>query len=159
MAPLAQPGQRHPIHAKPVAGETMARLMAVLLDGIAQLEYDRERALPAQQAAYLQRLDQRMETAGISLDGEAIAQPDLAQKARFVAATLAHAIRTDQPSQAAALTSWLALRLPDLRQVKISSGVAGGAAAGGAELRIELDFATDYVRQYPIQFTPRQPRP
>ena len=37
----------------------MSNIMAVLLDGIAQLEYDRDRPLPVHQAAYLEKIQHR----------------------------------------------------------------------------------------------------
>ena len=42
----------------------MNNIMAVFLNGIAQLEYDRDKLLPDHQAAYLDKMDARMD-AGI----------------------------------------------------------------------------------------------
>jgi hypothetical protein len=124
----------------------MTTLMAVLLDGIAQIEYDRTKALPDYQGAYLEKMDQRMDTEGIDLDGEQVLSPSEAQKAQFVAANLAHAIVSDNEAQAAAFTTYLAVRLPELKQVKIRREDDGFA--------IELDFEQDYVKQQPVQFMP-----
>lgn len=38
----------------------MSNIMAVLLNGIAQLEYDREKQLPPHQELYLDKMDQKM---------------------------------------------------------------------------------------------------
>ena len=124
----------------------MTTLMAVLLDGIAQIEYDRRKPLPDYQAAYLDKMDRRMDAEGIDLGGELVAAPDPMQKARFVAANLAHAIVSDNEAQAAAFTTYLAARLTDLKQVKIRREADGFA--------IELDFEQDYVKQHPVQFMP-----
>jgi hypothetical protein len=124
----------------------MTTLMAVLLDGIAQIEYDRTKALPDYQGAYLEKMDQRMDTEGIDLDGEQVLSPSEAQKAQFVAANLAHAIVSDNEAQAAAFTTYLAVRLPELKQVKIRREDDGFA--------IELDFEQEYVKQQPVQFMP-----
>jgi hypothetical protein len=121
----------------------MERLMAVLLDGVAQLEYDRGKPLPDHQGAYLDRMDRKMD-AGIEIDGRLVARPDRAQRAQFVAANLAHAIVADDAALAAAMTTYLAVRFADLQQVKIT--------AHGDAFAIDLDFENPYVRQYPVRF-------
>jgi hypothetical protein len=121
----------------------MERLMAVLLDGIAQIEYDRGRPLPHHQGAYLDKMDRKMD-AGIEIDGRRVPHPDRGQRAQFVAANLAHAIVSDDEAVAAAMTTYLAVRFEDLKQVKITD--QGGAFA------IELDFESPYVKQLPIRF-------
>ena len=47
----------------------MSELMAVLLNGIAQIEYHRRKGLPDHQGAYLDKMDRRMDE-GIEADGE-----------------------------------------------------------------------------------------
>jgi hypothetical protein len=126
----------------------MSRIMAVLLDGIAQIEYDRGKPLPDYQAAYLEKMDRRMDEEGIAVDGALVPAPDAMQKAQFIAANLAHAIVSDNEAQAAAFTSYLAVRLPDLKQVKLRRDDSG--------FGIELDFEQDYVKQHPVQFMPLQ---
>ncbi len=121
----------------------MSDIMAVLLNGIAQIEFDRNKFMPPDQKAYLARLDQRMDE-GTGRNGESIAQPDLGQKARFVANALAQAIASNNEAQAAATTAWLALRLPDLKQVKIREL--------GDSFSIDLVFDEPYVKQQPIAF-------
>ncbi len=119
--------------------------MAVLLNGIAQLEYDREKALPPQQELYLDKMDQKMDE-GIQVGDDVIPEPDLNQRAQFVAANLASAILSDQEASAAALCTYLATRLPDLKQVKISHG-----NDNTAELSIELVFDEEYQKQISVQ--------
>jgi len=121
----------------------MNNLMAVLLNGIAQIEYDRNKPLPDYQGAYLEKMDRKME-AGIDIDGQRIPKPDLGQRAQFVTANLVHAIRTNNESLAAAMCTYLATRLTDLKQVKIREE--------GNDFSIELDFDKDYVKQYPVTF-------
>jgi len=123
----------------------MSNIMAVLLNGIAQLEYDRDKPLPDHQAAYLDKMDARMD-AGIFVGGEAMENPDLNQRVQFAAANLAHAIKTDDESMAAAMCSYLAIRLPELKQVKIENKEN--------EVSIELVFDQDYRKQVAVQFTP-----
>jgi hypothetical protein len=121
----------------------MSNLMAVLLNGIAQIEYDRRKPLPDHQGAYLDRMDRRMDE-GIEADGSVIEEPDRLQRAQFVAGNLAHAIKTGNEELAAAMTTYLAVRLADLKQVKIREEGEGFA--------IELVFDEEYVRQFPVQF-------
>lgn len=127
---------------------TMSSMMAVLLNGVAQIEYDRSKALPDYQGAYLDTMDRKMEAEGIDIDGERVETPALAQKAQFVAANLANAIVTNDEAQVAAMTTWLAVRLPELKQVKLREEEGGFA--------IELDFDQAYVKQHPVQITPRR---
>jgi hypothetical protein len=57
----------------------MNNIMAVFLNGIAQLEYDRDRLLPDHQAAYLDKMDAKMD-AGILVGNETIKDPDQNQR-------------------------------------------------------------------------------
>ncbi len=123
----------------------MANIMAVLLNGIAQLEYDRDKPLSDHHALSLDKMDEKMD-AGITLGEESIAEPDLDARAKFVASNLAHAIKTNNESLAAALCSWLATRLPELKQVKID-GTEGNFS-------IEFSFDEEYRKQVQVDFTP-----
>lgn len=123
----------------------MNSIMAVLLNGVAQIEYDRDRLLPAQQAAYLDRMDATMDN-GILIGAETVYQPDQNQRAQFAAANLVHALKTDDESLAAAMCSYLAIRLPELKQVRIEEV--------GGEMAVELVFDQEYRRQVAVTFTP-----
>lgn len=122
----------------------MTNIMAVLLNGIAQLEYDRNRLLPEAQALYLDKIDEKMQ-AGILVGDEIIQNPNPAQRAQFAAANLARAIRSDDESMAAAMCSYLAIRLPELKQIKIEDN--------DGEFSIEMVFDEDYRKQVAVQFT------
>ena len=122
----------------------MNNQMAVFLNGIAQLEYDRNKLLPDHQAAYLDKMDTKMD-AGIFLDGETIANPDLNQRTRFAAANLASALKNEDASMAAAMCSYLAIRMPELKQVKIEDNAG--------EISIELIFDEEYRKQVAVDFT------
>ena len=76
---------------------------------------------------------------GIEIGDEVIDQPDTDQRARFVAGNLAHAILSDQESMCSALCSYLATRLPELKQVKIDNK--------DEEMTIEFIFDEDYKKQ------------
>ena len=119
--------------------------MAVMLNGIAQLEYDRDRLLPDHQAAYLDKMDAKMDD-GIILGDQTIANPDQNQRTRFAAANLVHALKTDDESMAAAMCSYLAIRLPELKQVRIEDNEG--------EVSIELVFDEEYRKQVAVDFKP-----
>jgi hypothetical protein len=122
----------------------MSNMMAVFLNGIAQLEYDRNKLMPDHQAAYLDKMDAKMD-AGIFLDGEMIANPDLNQRTRFAAANLAAALKNNDESMAAAMCSYMAIRMPELKQVKIEDD--------DGEISIELIFDEEYRKQVAVDFT------
>ncbi|MDH5325112.1 MAG: hypothetical protein OEZ68_12610 [Gammaproteobacteria bacterium] len=121
----------------------MSTIMAVLLNGVAQLEYHRDRELPDHQAVYLDKMDQKMDQ-GIDLDGESIVQPDTGQRAQFVAGNLAGAILANNETMATALCTYLAVRIPELKQVKIQTE--------DASVSVELIFDESYSRQVPVKF-------
>ena len=124
----------------------MNNTMAVLLNGVAQLEYDRNKLLPAHQAAYLDKMDEKMK-AGILLGDETVSNPDLNQRTQFAAGNLVHALKLGDESMAAAMCSYLAIRLPELKQVLIEEH--------GEQVSIEFIFDQDYRKQVAVDFTPR----
>ena len=124
----------------------MNNIMAVLLNGVAQLEYDRNKLLPAHQAAYLDKMDEKMK-AGILLGDETVSNPDLDQRTQFAAGNLVHALKLGDESMAAAMCSYLAIRLPELKQVLIEEH--------GEQVSIEFIFDQDYRKQVAVDFTPR----
>ena len=95
----------------------MSESMVVLLNGEALIEYDRTKELPEKQQQYLDRMDRQMDD-GIILGDEQIENPDQQQRAQFVAFTLINAIQQDNDAVIAAMNSYLAIRYPDLKQVK-----------------------------------------
>ncbi len=136
----------------------MSNILAVLLNGVAQLEYNRDQQLPPHQALYLEKMDTQMDD-GIQVGDSIIPNPDINQRAQFVAGNLADAILNDQESAAAALCSYLAKILPDLKQMKITQSategdttVDGNTLDGSNEISIELVFDESYQQQVPVQF-------
>jgi len=122
----------------------MSNMLAVLLNGIAQLEYDRERPLPSHQAAYLDKMDTKMD-AGILAGDATIQNPDINQRAQFIAANLVSAMKSNDEEMTAALCTWLANRLPDLKQVKIDED--------GDRISIDLVFDEEYGKQAAVSFS------
>ena len=122
----------------------MSNLLGVLIDGIAQLEYDRDKPLPDHQAVYLDKMDERMKL-GIEIGNEIIENPDINQCAQFIAANLLNALQTGNEEMSAALCTWLANRLPDLKQIKYDKD--------GEQVSIDLVFDEDYGKQTAVTFS------
>jgi hypothetical protein len=118
--------------------------MAVLINDIAQLEYDRDKVLTDYQQTYLDSMDKKMDD-GISIDGIHIENPDMNQKIQFVAANLLEAMKTSNEGMTSALCTYIAMRLPDLKQVKITDNEG--------EVTIDLVFDEKYSKQTAVQFT------
>ena len=101
---------------------------------------------------------------GILVGSSTITNPDLNQRAQFVAGNLAHAILNDNEAMASALCSYLANRLTDLKQVKITNTSTSNTIdatpgtlpdnnpGNNQELSIELVFDEEYQKQTPVQF-------
>ena len=123
----------------------MSDIMAVLINGIAQLEYERDKALTDYQLTYLDSMDKKMDE-GISIDGETIDAPELNQKVQFVAANMLSALKSNDEGMTSALCTYLATRLPDLKQVLILEE--------GEEVSIDLVFDQDYKGQVSVDLMP-----
>lgn len=121
----------------------MTHVLAVVLNGTLELEYHRDRELPAVQRQYLSRMDQRMD-AGIMLDGVSIAVPNQLQRVQFVANNLVYALRANNEVVAAASCAYLANRIPELRQIK--------ATENNAQWHVDLVFDKEYVPEQTIKF-------
>lgn len=123
----------------------MSQTMAVLLNGVAQLEYDRNMALTDYQMAYLDKMDEQMDE-GIDIDGKLIKQPELNQKIQFVSANLMEAMQSGNEGLTSALCTYIATRMPDLKQIKITDD--------NESVCIDLVFDEDYGKQTFVSFTP-----
>ena len=123
----------------------MSDSMVVLFNGEALFEYDRTRALPENQRQYLDRMDQQMD-AGIALGNENIVNPDQQQRAQFVAFTLVTAIQEDNEAVIAAMNSYLAVRYPDLKQVKADTD------EDSKKVMFDLIFDQEHKNQVKVSF-------
>ena len=122
----------------------MSNIMAVLINGIAQLEYDRDKALTDYQLTYLDKMDEKMD-AGIIIDGESIKSPELNQRIQFITANMLSAIKSDNEGMTSALCTYLAMRLPDLKQIKVDEE--------GDDVSIDMVFDEEYKGQASVSFT------
>lgn len=121
----------------------MSDNLAVVLDGISQLEYARETALAQPQLDYLDRLDNKMD-AGVELVGLHIKQPDALQRAQFIALQLLKAVEAGDEAAAAASCAYLANRIPDLKQVR--------ATTRTGMLCFDLVFDKVYSKEVKVEF-------
>jgi hypothetical protein len=115
-----------------------------LLNGESQLHYDRSKTLPDQQRAFLDKMDTELQH-GITINNQRIDRPDLQQRAQFVALNLIQAIQNSDEQKAAATCAYLAVYLPDLKQVKAEQNAQG--------ILIDLVFDKEYVNEVKVQFT------
>jgi len=122
----------------------MSNIMAVLINDIAQLEYDRDKPLSDYQAAYLDSMDKKMDEDGISIDGVQVDNPDTNQKLQFVTANLLNAMKSDNEGMSSALCTYIATKLPDLKQIKIKDD--------NNEITIDLVFDEHYKGQAEVTF-------
>jgi len=81
---------------------------------------------------------------GVDLDGHQEASPDLLARARFVANSLLQALQAQNDSVAAATCAYLAMRLPELKQVRADNK--------DGQMLIELVFDRAHVPTQTVQF-------
>jgi hypothetical protein len=123
----------------------MSERLAVLVNGEAVIEYDRSKTLTDKQQQYLDKMDQEMNS-GISLAGMTIKQPDQIQRAKFVANALLQSIQNDDEPRIAATCSYLAVRLPELKQIR--------ADMNQDNFHIDLVFDAEFKNQVRVSFDP-----
>ena len=118
-------------------------VLTVVIDGQAVIEYDRRKPLVSRQQSFLDRMDRDMDR-GIDLDGHQQVSPDLLARARFVANSLLQALQAQNDSVAAATCAYLALRLPELKQVRADNK--------DGQMHIELVFDRAHAPTQTVQF-------
>ncbi len=123
----------------------MSETVAVLINGQVVIEYDRSKSLTDKQQAYLNRMDQQM-NAGVTLAGETIIQPDQIQRAKFVANALVQSIQSEDEPRIAATCSYLAERLPGLKQIRVDLKQDSHS--------IDLIFDQEFRNQIRVDFDP-----
>lgn len=123
----------------------MSEKVAVLVNGQAMVEFDRNKPLSELQERYLGKMDQEMDQ-GIQLEGERIDRPDQIQRAKFVANALLESIQSDDEPRIAATCSYLAVRLPELKQIR--------ADLKQESFSIDLVFDQEYQNQVQVNFDP-----
>lgn len=118
----------------------MGEFLGVLVDGQPQYEFDRDKVLPEGHLVRLEQMDSKMNR-GIEIQGELIPNPDREARTRFVATSLANALAEGDENMAMAMVTWLGVRRPDLKQVKIFPGELG--------MKVDLDYENPYEKPAP----------
>jgi hypothetical protein len=120
-------------------------ILAVIINGIAQIEYRRDVSLSDKQREYLDRMDSEMDS-GIELGGTFYANPTVAERTQFVAGQLIQSIQADNEQRTAATCSYLADRIKELKQVKATLDENGS-------MDVNLVFTERYTNQIPVSFS------
>ena len=94
----------------------MMNILTFLANGEVVHEVDRGLVLADEQLAFLDNMDRSMD-AGIKLYGELIADPDIKQRATFVAMNLLKALQQENEAIAYASGAYLVNRCPSLAEV------------------------------------------
>ena len=123
----------------------MSDIMVVLVNGEALFEYDRTKPLAEKQRQYLDRMDLQMDE-GIQLGADTIINPDEQQRAQYVALTLLTAIEQDNEAVIAAMNSYLAMRFPDLKQIKADTD------QNTRKVMFDLIFDQEFKNQVKVSF-------
>ena len=126
----------------------MSDIFAVIFNDVPQLEYDRTKPLPERQHQFLEKMDQELNSQ-IVMGEEVIQNPGVEEKAQFVAINLVNALKTSNDSVVAAMCSYLATRIPNLKQVKVNEDSNG-------KVLIDLVYDENYVRQVNVEFSGRE---
>ena len=118
-----------------------------MLEGALIARYDRAKPLTEKQRTYLDALDCKMD-AGLHVGGQFIAAPDRLQRAQSIALMLIQALEQHQEAIVAAASSYLAIRLPDLKQVHAVRRQEG--------IMVDLVFDRPYAQESKIEFIQRR---
>lgn len=120
-----------------------SQMLGVLLNGVAQLEYDRDKPLSDYQSACLDDMDRKMDS-GIRIGDAQFEHPDQSQRNQYIAANLLHAMRSGDESMTSALCTYLANRIPDMKQLRYTENEG--------VVSIEMVFDEDYRKQVAVGF-------
>lgn len=120
-------------------------MLAIVVNDELMMEYHRDIELDEHKQKYLASLDAKFDN-GIELEGEALANPTLQQRAQFITLSLMEGIMYKEEKMASVSLAWLALRLPDLKQVIAQADHNG--------TKFELVFDKDYTPHVNVDFNP-----
>lgn len=122
--------------------------LVVVVNDQPMMQYDRSKALSDKKQYYLSTLDKKFDQ-GIELQSEKLDNPNMEQRAKFMALSLMEGIMYKEDDKAAASMSWLATRLPDLKQVKMFVDENG--------THFELIFDREYQPHQVVEFDGLKP--
>ncbi len=121
-------------------------VLVILLNGTPMLEYDRGQALSDRQRESLQRMEEKLDQ-GILLGERFVTRPERQQRVEYMAANLVAALLEGEDVAAAASCAYLAMALPELKQVK--------ALEKEGNVAIELVFDREYCKEEKLSFVPQ----
>lgn len=121
-------------------------MLAVVVNEQLMLEYHRDIPLDENKQKYLTSLDSKFEK-GIELEGEQVNNPTLQQRAQFISLSLMEGLMYKDDKMASVSLAWLALRLPDLKQVIAKVDHNG--------TKFELVFDREYKPHVNVDFDPK----
>lgn len=119
----------------------MIHKLTVYINDEPVIEYDRNMRLPGKQRQYLDKMESDMDN-GFQLGDERIENPDMKDRAKFVAMTLIQSIEADNEAMIVATCAYLATRQTDLKEVR--------ANADGENMMLDLV----YDQGEAVAFTP-----
>ncbi len=96
---------------------TDKNLLYVVVNDEALLEFDRSKPVPGHQRQYIDNMDSQMDQ-GIQLGKDFIQNPNALQRSQFVANSLVNHLLKEKYSVAIAMCTYLAKRMPELKQIK-----------------------------------------
>ena len=120
-------------------------VLVIQLNGTPMLEYDRGQALSDRQRESLQRMEEKLDQ-GILLGERFVTRPERQQRVEYMAANLVAALLEGKDVAAAASCAYLAMALPELKQVK--------ALEKEGDVAIELVFDREYHKEEKLSFVP-----
>ncbi|MDE0250042.1 MAG: hypothetical protein OXK72_03440 [Gammaproteobacteria bacterium] len=121
-------------------------VLVILLNGTPMLEYDRGQALSDRQRESLQRMEEKLDQ-GILLGERFVSRPERQQRVEYMAANLVAALLEGKDVAAAASCAYLAMALPELKQVR--------ALEKEGNVAIELVFDREYRKEEKLSFVPQ----
>ena len=121
-------------------------VLVIQLNGTPVLEYDRGQALSDRQRESLQRMEEKLDQ-GILLGDRFVTRPQRQQRVEYMAANLVAALLEGEDVAAAASCAYLAMALPELKQVK--------ALEKEGNVAIELVFDREYHKEEKLSFVPQ----
>lgn len=123
-------------------------LLHAIVNGTPVLEFDRGKPIPGHQRQYIDNMDAKMDAEGLMVGDKHVATPNAIQKAQFVANSMVNALFQENYSLAMAMCTFLAKKIPDLKQIKAEGDI-------DSDMSIELVFDRDYEtakKEQPVQF-------
>lgn len=127
----------------------MSDQLVILLNGVSQLQYDRRKPLVAHQQKFLEKMNAELQQ-GVTVNDQKFPNPDMQHRAQFVAINLIQAVQNGEEQKAAALCAYLAVYLPDLKQVNAEQNQDG--------VLIDLIFDKEFVQAVKVQLTSASPK-